>query len=93
MITLGLFRMLYRISKKLRLSGWVLLAHGETIALLERQGLRPELLGPVDETKDHRQPVLLRLGDLEAHLTDFSRIRSFSRDASFGGGKPRNSLF
>lgn len=92
-ITLGLFRMLYRISKKLRLSGWVLLAHGETIALLERQGLRPALLGPVDETKDHRRPILLRLGDLEAHLTDFSRIRSFSRDASFGGGKTRTPSF
>lgn len=86
-ITLGLFRMLYRMSKKLRLSGWVTLAHGETIALLSRHGIHPEILGPEDVSKDHRQPVLLRLADLEGPLTDFARIRAFSKDASFHGGQ------
>jgi N-acyl amino acid synthase of PEP-CTERM/exosortase system len=92
-ITLGLFRMLYRISKTLRLSGWCILADAKMIDLLSRRQIRPELLGPENKNLGNRRPILLRFSDLETHLTDFSKIRAFAKDAAFRaapmpGGKP-----
>ncbi|MBL0059231.1 MAG: PEP-CTERM/exosortase system-associated acyltransferase [Elusimicrobia bacterium] len=84
-ITLGLFRLLYRISKTIRLSGWCLLADDKMIDLLSRHQIHPELLGPENKTLGNRRPILLRFSDLETHLTNFSKIRAFARDAAFRG--------
>ena len=84
-ILLGLIRMLYRISKKLRLSGWCMLANRETIEMFERNDLNPQRLGTGNPTPDNRHPILLRFVDIEKHLADFTKIRSFARDPSFRG--------
>jgi hypothetical protein len=91
-IVLGLFRLLYRISKSLRLSGWVMLMRADAAAALTRNGYTLRALGsPVDGAG--RSPYFLQFIESEHSLFSVKNIRGaaadlsrLARGAAWGGG-------
>lgn len=91
-LILGLFRLLYRISKSLRLSGWVMLMRADAAAALTRNGYTLRALGsPVDGAG--RSPYFLQFIESEHSLFSVKNIRGaaadlsrLARGAAWGGG-------
>ncbi|MBL0058503.1 MAG: GNAT family N-acetyltransferase [Elusimicrobia bacterium] len=79
-ILLGLFRMLYRVSKRLRLTGWCFMCNPATAAVYVRHGVPMNQLGPVVDRVGNRASHLARFHEIEHHLLNFDRIRAVALD-------------
>lgn len=79
-ILLGLFRMVYRMSQRLRITGWCFLAYPAVAAVYTRHGAPMHALGPVAPSLGQRAPHLVRFQEMERYLFDFPRIRAVAED-------------
>lgn len=79
-ILLGLFRMVYRLSQRLRITGWCFMAHPSVAAVYTRHGAPMHALGPVVASLGQRAAHLVRFQEMERYLFDFNRIRAVAMD-------------
>jgi hypothetical protein len=77
---LGLFRMVYRLSQRLRVTGWCFMAHPAVAAVYTRHGAPMHALGPAVPSLGQRAPHLVRFQEMERYLFDFNRIRMVAKD-------------
>lgn len=79
-ILLGLFRVIYRMSQRLRVTGWCFMAFPAVAAVYTRHGAPMHALGPTNASLGHRAPHLMRFQEMERYLFDFTRIRAVAAD-------------
>jgi len=91
-LILGLFRLLYRISKTLRLTGWLTLLRADAAEVLTQNGFTLRSLGaPVDPAG--RSPHFLAFSESEKSLFQVKNIRGAARDlARLARGNERWTL-
>lgn len=79
MIVLGLFRMLYRVSKKLRLTGWVFQCGPATLDLIHRNGVKTQaIVGP--RSSFGLTAHWVRIQEAEKTFLHFPNLRHFAKD-------------
>jgi hypothetical protein len=81
MVTLGLFRLLYRISKSLRLTGWLSMLRPDTAEVLTHHGFVLRPIGPPADAGG-RAPHLFGFREYEKSLFRFRNIQAVAADLS-----------
>lgn len=88
-LLLGLFRLLYRISKRLRLSAWCFMGHPDAAAIYAKHGVSLHQIGPmVTEPAGSRAAHLVHFHEIEKHLLNFNQIRAVSQELISTRPKP-----
>lgn len=80
-LLLGLFRLLYRISKRLRLSAWCFMGHPEAATVYTKHGVPMHQIGPlVKEPVGTRAAHMVNFHEIEKHLLNFGQIKAVSQE-------------
>lgn len=80
-LLLGLFRLLYRISKRLRLSAWCFMGRPEAAAIYTKHGVAMHQIGPlVKDPVGARAAHLVNFHEIEKHLLNFGQIKRVSQE-------------
>jgi N-acyl amino acid synthase of PEP-CTERM/exosortase system len=80
-LLLGLFRLLYRISKRLRLSAWCFMGHPDAAAVYAKRGVSLHQIGPlIQESVGARAAHMVNFHEIEKHLLNFGQIKSVSQE-------------
>jgi N-acyl amino acid synthase of PEP-CTERM/exosortase system len=86
-LLIGLMRMIYRVSKRLRVTGWLVMANEESAEAFAKRGIMAHSLGPASDAAG-RAPRLLRLHEIEGKLLDFGNVRALASDMVGRSGRP-----
>ncbi len=80
-LLLGLFRLLYRISKRLRLSAWCFMGDPDAVAVYAKHGVVMHEIGPViNEPVGARAAHLVNFHEIEKHLLNFGKIKMVGQE-------------